>query len=408
MDYIIIIIAICIIVAIIHTKKKEAERKYNRELYRLIHNSDIENYVPDLTSTTHAPIDVAVKGISYRTPDEIFAARMCNVGDTVVLLPEPCNKIDSYAVKVMTMEGFHIGYVSAEYSKLVSSNIEHIAKCVIVRATKHDIPFIYLRIEFSAGAVKQSTFIKKEYQCGPEDKMRNLSTKPIDSYDYRRVLLFIQDLYERDRAVIAKARACRKGDKIILKKGVCDELYPYRIDAYLSDGTYLGYVEDFGRKEVYTLFDNIVDVFVDYPISSETAYRLGIRVIFPNNLKCPTDCLPSNGISFHYGGNYPEVAKAREIRRSDPLAALDMLMPIVEQEKGIEAHLECVACYYQLKEWESRIAIIQKMLDRIDSLNEEDLPPPMLRQNLIEANKLMKQLEFSQKRLEAQNKKRRT
>lgn len=349
-------------------------------------------------------VEVKVKGTSYRSREEIGAARLCNIGDTIILVPEPDNEADSNAIKVFTMEGFHIGYVEASLAKLVKSNIYHIGKCIVSKITHHDIPFINLTIEFSNDVVEQPHFIKKEYQCSPEDKMRNLSSAPIDSYDYRRVPLAVQDLYERDRNVIAKARACRKGDKIILKKGVCDDLHPNRIDIFLADGTYLGFAEDFGRKEVYALFDAIVDVFVDSPISSDTAHRLFIRVIFPNNLKCPVDCLPHVGISFHY--SYPEVAKARDIRRNDPLAALDILMPIVKIEKGIDARLECIACYYQLKEWERRIEIIQETLNHIETLSDEDLPPTELRQIYSQTSNLCKQLDYSQERLESQNKKR--
>lgn len=371
---------------------------------KVSHNSDDEPR-PRRSPDVPDPIDVDVKGTFYRTPDEISAARACRVGDTLILEPEPFNKVDGTAVKVMTMEGFQIGYVSSDYSRLVKNNLNHIAQCVITRVSKHEIPFISIKITFSEGKVSQPDYIPKDYQCSPDDIMQNLATKTIDSYDYRRVPICVQDLYERDREVIAKARTCRKGDKIILKKGVCDEFYPDRIDIYLADGTYLGYADDLHRKEVYALFDNIVDAFVEAPIGSEFGDRLWVRVIFPNKVKCSSDCLFQVGISFHYDGNYPEVAKAREIRRTDPMAALNLLMPVVKTEKGIEAHLECVACYYQLKEWESRIGIIQETLDRIASLTEEDLPPSLLRRNQIEATNLYKQLEFSRKRLESQHKK---
>lgn len=379
-------------------RKRESEERRNRalEYYR---NEKINN--EQLSS-----VEVKVKGTSYRSIEEICAARLCNVGDTMILLPEPDNETDSNAIKVYTMEGFHIGYVDASLAELVKSKIDYIGKCVVSKMTSHEIPFINLEIEFSNDVVKQPSFIKKEYQCSPEDKMRNISTTHPESCDYRQVGLFVQDLYERDRAVIAKARLCRKGDKIILKKGCCDEFYPDRIDIYLADGSYLGFAEDFCRKEVYALFDKIVDVFVDRPISSETAYRLFIRVIFPNDIKCPMDCLEQAGISFHYSGNYPEVAKARDIRRTDPLAALDILMPIVKKEKGIEAHLECIACYFQLKEWERRIEIIQETLNHIETLSDEDLPPTELRQIYSQTSNLCKQLNYSQKRLESQNKKR--
>lgn len=380
-----------------HRKRESEERR--RDAFEYFQNEGLK-------SEQLSSVEVKVKGTSYRSREEIGAARLCNFGDTMILVHEPDNKTDSNAIKVYTMEGFHIGYVDAALSEFVRSKIDYIGKCVVSKISNHDIPFINLTIEFSNDVVEQPHFIKKEYQCSPEDKMRNLSSALFNSYDYRRVLLAVQDLYERDRDVIAKARSCRKGDRIILKKGHCDDLHPDRIDIFLADGSYLGFAEAFGCREVYALFDAIVDVFVDSPISPETAHRLFICVIFPNNIKCPEDCLPQVGISTHYSGNYPEVAKARDIRRTDPLAALDILMPIVKVEKGIDARLECIACYYQLKEWERRIEMIQETLNHIEILSDKDLPPAELRQIYSQTNNLCKQLDYSQKRLESQNKKR--
>ena len=380
-------------------RKRESEERRSRA-FEYFQNERIKN--EQLSS-----VEVKVKGTLYRSRKEIGAARLCNVGDTMILVPEPDNEIDSNAIKVYTMEGFHIGYIDAALAELVKSKIDYIGKCVVSKITNHDIPFIYLTIEFSNDVVEQPPFIKKEYQCSPEDKMRNLSSASIDSYDYRRVPLAVQDLYERDRNVIAKARACRKGEKIILKKGVCNELYPDRIDIYLADETYLGYAEPFDRKEVYMLFDKIVDAFVEYPVSSDSRTPFGVRVIFPESVKCPKECMPASSIGSYYSGNYPEVKMASDLRHTDPTAALDILLPVVKKEKGIDAHLECIACYYQLKEWQDRIDMIRATLDRIESYTEEDYP----RQELVDMRrymeKLYKQLEFSQKRLESQDKKRR-
>lgn len=400
----IFVVAVSILVAVIIAKRKEAEEKHTRELFRLQHNSDIDFQPSMIVQEASTTINADVKGTYYRTTDEISAARMCEVGDTLILVPEPSNTADSYAVKVITMEGVHIGYISSEFSKIVSSNITHVSECIITRVTAHNIPFISVKIVFSQSFVQQPEITPKAYQCGPEDKMRNLSTTNINAYDYRKVGLLVQDLYERDKDVIAKARLCRKGDKIILKKGVCDELYPDRIDIYLADETYLGYAAAFCRKEVYTLFDKIVDSFVDFPITPDTGDQLSIRVIFPARVKCPESCLPAAGIEHFYSGNFPEVKMASELRRTDPLAALDILLPIAMKEKGIDAHLECVACYFQIKDWDNRIKMIQETLDRIESFTEDDYPQSTL--NILHRyeEKLCKQLEFSQKRLDSQNK----
>lgn len=345
-----------------------------------------------------------IRGIYYRSKREIAAARMCAIGDTLILEPEADNEFDKNAVKVYTMEGFHIGYIEAKYSKIVSSNINHISKCRITRVSKHEIPYIDIEICFSSERIVQPNFIPTDFQCGPEDIIRNIGLKSLDSYKYRSVYLMIEGLYELDRTTIAKARACKKGDKIVIKKGQCDEYYPYRLDFYLPDGTFIGHAENFGTPEVYTLFDNIVDVIVKSPISKQTCYRIGVYVFFPSKLKCAEyiqqiDRLP------HYKCAYPEIQVAQNIRTSEPNAALDILLPIVKKEKGIDAKIECIACYYTLRNWAARIDMIRMTLQHIESLTEEDLPIDQLRYINGYVPTLLKQLDFSQKRLESQVKK---
>lgn len=356
-------------------------------------------------STPITELDVKVKGTVYRTTEEIAAARFCDVHDTIVLVPEPDNSVDPNAVKVMTIEGYHIGYVDAEYSELVSSKIDYISNCFITRVSGHEVPYIDIHIDFSTSKTKQPEFIPRDFQCTPEDKMIHLGERSFDSYKYRQVPIMVEGLYELDRETIAKARACKQGDKVLLKKGHCNEYWPYRIDIYLEDGTYIGTADDFHRKEVYMLFDHIVASMVDQCICADTRYRLCLNVYFPVNIECPEDCRVPTGISFHYSGPYPEVKMAQELRKADPLAALDVLLPIAKREKGIDAKIECIACYYQLKDWASRIDSIKNTITHIESLTDADLPPDELYSLNQYLEKLFKQLDFSEKRLESQNKK---
>lgn len=350
------------------------------------------------------PIYFKVKGTSYRSSEEISAARFCNKGDVLILVPEPNNPVDPNAIKVYTIDGVHIGYVEAAYSQDISRNINHILDCVVSRISTREIPYIYAIVRFTSELTKQPEFIKKDFQCSPEQRMQNLSSVPLDAYKYRRVVLMVEGLYELDRFAIAKARTSHKGDKIILKKGECNEYYPYRIEIFLEDGTYIGHADNMYSGEVYNLFDYVVDSFVDSPICRDTANRIAVSVIFPVEIKCPNEFLPTPGISFSYKGQYPEVKTAQELRKTNPLAALDILQPIVKREKGIDARIECIACYYHLKDWESRINIINETIQHINALTEEDLPSDDLNRLYSYMPTLVKQLEYSQKRLDAATK----
>lgn len=382
-----------------HLKKKSIERRERALKY--FRSQESKNEVSNIPDS----ISFQVKGTNHRSPDEISAARFCNKGDTLILVPEPDNKVDRNAVKVYTIEGFHIGYVEASHAPTISKHIDHIQCCKIQKVSTHEIPYIDASVSFSDDVSSQPSFIPKDFQCSAEQKMQNLKSVPLDKYKYRRVLLIVEGLYELDRATIAKARTAREGDKITLKKGECNEYYPYRLDVFLEDGTYVGYADNLSSGEVYSLFDFIVDSFVDKPISSETSNRLAVSVIFPDELKCPDKFLPSAGISIAYHGAYPEIKTAQELRSINPSAALDILQPIVKREKGIDARIECIACYYHLKDWKARINIINETIQHIESLTEEDLPKENLDWLHRYLPTLKNQLEYSQKRLDAINKK---
>lgn len=350
-------------------------------------------------------IEFKVKGTYFRAPDEISAARFCSEGDTLILVPEPDNAVDHNAVKVYTITGYHIGYVEALHSQVISRNIDHVLDCIVTNTTEHEIPFISAVVRFTEETISQPDFIEEDFQCSPEQKMQRSTTKPFDSYKYRMVHILVEGLYELSRLTIAKARTARQGDPIILKKGICDEYYPYRIDVFLADGTFIGHANELYSGEVYALFDDIVRVCVYAPIGKDTADRLAVSVFFPDNLKCPAEYLSPPGISFSYSGPYPEVKSAQILRKTDPMAALDILLPIVKKEKNVTARIECIACYYQLKDWESRISIITDTIRHISELTIDDMPQSMLDEMHRYLPQLEKQLAFSEKRLESQYKK---
>ena len=302
---------------------------------------------------------VKVKGTYYRTREEIAAARDVEIGDRLILKREPNNKEDRYAVKAYTMEGYHIGYIDRLYSEEIANNINYIKEAVVFSKRGHDIPYINIRVAFSDSPVEQREFISKEFQLRPEDKMISLGTdgKPDQ---FKRILFPVKGLYEEGRKTVALARALKRGDKVILKKGDCDEYFPKRIDVFTEDDVYLGYADkQLIGDEIYDRFDDIICVMVDAHISQNTADRLMLSAFLPkSNEDFTSEPTVSVGITFTYSGDYPQVKFAAKIRQTNPIAALDILLPIAEKERGIDAKMECIACYYQTKEWKNRIDLL--------------------------------------------------
>ncbi len=407
------IILITLIIAIfivgimnVHNERKAKERRAEWKFREFLNKEKEipleETQEPDeeksLQLKRPASLIAKIKGTSYRTPEEIAEARFVDVGDNMALEKEENNPYDDFAVKVITGRGYHIGYIEAGLSELVSKNIGNIDSCVVVKATRHEIPYIDVKITFGDKQTSPMRTIPKEYQVSPEDRMAHglLEKDP----KYKRDLVLVEGTYETNRETIAIARKLRKGDPIVLEKLEPSEYYPYRINVYTEAKVYLGRATSMRLESLYNRFDEIVATFVDSAISEETADRLAVSVIFPKEteLRVPEDFSDE---PFDYG-DYPELHEASKIKSADPQAALDILMPIVKKERGISARLDCISCMYHLKMWEERAELIKSTIEHIEALTSADFPVSDLRLIKAQLPTLVKQLEFSIKRADSQ------
>ena len=62
-------------------------------------------------------------GVQFRTLEERKALAECQEGETLELIPEPDNKFDPNAVKIMKGD-LHFGYVPRRFSSEVSAALE--------------------------------------------------------------------------------------------------------------------------------------------------------------------------------------------------------------------------------------------------------------------------------------------
>ena len=90
-----------------------------------------------------------LKGLYYRTAFEQLAAVMLEVGDSLRLELEPDNDKDPTAIKVFTKSNDFIGYVDKDQSALVTSVYDRIISCTVIKKTRHQIPYITCKIEFT-------------------------------------------------------------------------------------------------------------------------------------------------------------------------------------------------------------------------------------------------------------------
>lgn len=98
--------------------------------------------VSDIPENTFS-ISFAVKGLQYRDEEAQDAAHELEEGDNLKLEEEPDNEYDPYAIKVITMDGCHIGYVESTKAKRISSNIDKLIECKVKKISEYEDLFIY-------------------------------------------------------------------------------------------------------------------------------------------------------------------------------------------------------------------------------------------------------------------------
>lgn len=120
------------------------------ELIDLVEREKLK-YVPAKKVEDKLTISFAVKGLQYRDEEAQDAAYSLEEGDDLVLEKEPDNEYDKNAIKVLTIDGYHIGYVEGTKSKRISQNLDKISSCHIKKITQTETDlYIYGLATFKA------------------------------------------------------------------------------------------------------------------------------------------------------------------------------------------------------------------------------------------------------------------
>lgn len=361
---ILIILVVCVLSSLFNKENEEPHISFT-EMKKNTARKLIET--KEIPSTQILPCvkSIDVRGTYYRNTKEKAAARDVEVGDSLILQEETDNPVDPNAVKVMTINGVHIGYVQYDIAQFVKRNILHVKSCTVVKKSVHEIPYITATAYFSKSECKQLDFIESELRVSPEDKMNDLLSGHTHEYKYRQVVLTVKATFEQSNEAIDKARGLRQGDKIILQKVESSDLFPYRIDVFTEDHTFIGFCYGRFTQEPYELFDKIHKVLVDAPMQAYYHESLILRVFLPENIEWKGTI----EIGREYSGPYPQLYKARQIKNGDPLTALDLALPIANKEKGITGKFLCCQIYRQLKDYESERKMILNILERIETVD---------------------------------------
>lgn len=131
-----------------HPEKGDEKQVKKENIQQYILSEDEQSFL----SGDGGEINIAIKGLCYRTEDDIYEARRLLYGSVVSLKKESNNPEDPYAVAVYTKSGNHIGYVPKEYAKGFSELIDKDLqlKCMITKKTNNDIPYLYMDVSYKS------------------------------------------------------------------------------------------------------------------------------------------------------------------------------------------------------------------------------------------------------------------
>lgn len=324
----------------------------------------------------------------------------------MILQREPNNEYDQFAIKVLTRTGNFIGYVEKERSRMLSERFDY-ARAEVASIRRTEIPFIDIKVSFAKYPQLQPRIETNPENLSPSERMmilgeiikdeepaKTTNQIPSDYYQYGFNISWTEEL---PRENIIRAKQCKTGDKLKLAVQQSSR-YPGRIEVYTDDNILIGFIDEEAALGLAEIFDKISTVSI---YSSDGIGKLSGICYIPSYF---AKSLPIPHGFFDFP--YKEVRDASYIAKEDPNMALDMIQYAIAHEKGIYAKEVALKCFWHLKDWESRRAMAVRMLDTIESINEDELST--FEYQLLKTRKvpeLIKIIETCDKRLAPKKKK---
>lgn len=93
--------------------------------------------------------DVAISGTYYRNLDEIFRAEDLQIGEELFLVKELQNDFDKNALRVMTKDNYHIGYIPKNLCRMFNEVLLECEYHIFVSEVRKgsNAPYIHIKVE---------------------------------------------------------------------------------------------------------------------------------------------------------------------------------------------------------------------------------------------------------------------
>ena len=146
-----------------------------------------------------------IVGTSHRNKHEISAANIVKKGEIILLEKEPDNEFDKNAVKVLTLDGDHIGYVSSVKAQIISDYMkEQYGYAVVDRVEEHIINDLYAYYQipnYEEWVKSRIELIKKKMAQDDEEQQRLIKESEGKGKKYNYFAMTWIELSNRQRNI---------------------------------------------------------------------------------------------------------------------------------------------------------------------------------------------------------------
>lgn len=93
--------------------------------------------------------DFTVAGTYYRTLEDINRAENLQIGEELILEKEPTNEFDVNAIKVVTNDSYHIGYIPKYLCRMFNEILVGCEYRVLVNkiVNGQNAPYVHIKVE---------------------------------------------------------------------------------------------------------------------------------------------------------------------------------------------------------------------------------------------------------------------
>lgn len=137
-------------------KLRKENKEHKRELKEMANNNqsalrEVKRIKYDSPSGVCRGFNLM--GLRYRSTEAQNDALKLVIGEKVLLEQEPYNPKDNKAIRVVTLRGFHIGYVESDFNEFVYDNFDNVIEARVSNFPNEGCPYYSIHIFFTNNTV---------------------------------------------------------------------------------------------------------------------------------------------------------------------------------------------------------------------------------------------------------------